>query len=714
MKAITAKFGVVLVCGAGAALAAGAMMTSSSQSESSAPASSDVRSNEARVERALAPVMAAPAAQSATASDKPVLAGAPDGCAFEKGAIAAYSLHGKDTASIDALGFGIQGDAEAVEIESKYSATLRTEVLEVSDDGALVLGALDEFRSTAVREDARVRAPFLFRVGSDCNLLGFAHGASLHEGYARIQQALLHDLTYQVPTGNISTFYEGQDTLGNVAGKVALRDGTVEKRITSLEPWSAGMGSLSGVDSAISVITPADAKVGGWFARVAFTGHYTGTGITATRMLDAKREDAAGENSLVGASRQEKDYVWADLLHRTIPLDEGAAVSRRELKQRDAVRDKSVDTILDRLVERVDNKAGIQQTWPELRTYLEARPEMVQVVADKIIRDEIPAQATMGAFIALGNTRNPEAKQALESIVHDPSIASFDRVRAMFSLVDRADVGDAFALELARLAASLTDDSKSKAEHLTARHALLALGMMSGRKPNREDIKKIAVAAVEDALAKAPNAIIASPAYGALMNIGDPALLSLIEDIPDHPDFSTREVAAIAMRRMPPSETAEFTRRWLVKEKDWRVKITLYHSLELQTFAAQEMTSREVIELAIADLEKRPGAITRKALVRLLGRATLEMAPEDPLRKRIEGEFAAMIPFEVENRTGLYRIIAPHVDPATLRLALTGQLDRGNDPTRPTQPSPGPTAGIDDAETPSLSSAVSGQIRSAK
>lgn len=704
MKTITAKFGVVLLCGTGAAIAASAIMTVSDKPARDAVpvAAPDAKVDRSRVERATTQV----ALSTPAASSKSATSGGVKGCIFEEGAVSSFKIEGKDAARIDPSGFGMQGDAGEIEIESSYSATLHTEVLEVGEDGALLLGQLDDFRSTAVREDARVAAPFLFRVSEGCGLQGFAHDASLQEGYARIQQALLHDMTFDVPVGDVALFFEGQDTLGEVAGRVKRIDGKLEKRVSSLRAWSLGMGSLSSVDSAITVITPAES---GWFSNLAFTGHYTGTGITSTRKLTVARQENEGATSLSKISRAEKDYVWADLLSRMIPLDEGVAISQHELKQRDAVRDKSVDTILDRLVERVDDEnVGIQDTWPELRAYMEARPEMAQVVADRIIANEIPAQATMGAFIALGNTRNAEARQALEAIVHDPSIAAFDRVRAMFSLVDRADVEDEFALQLAKLAAPLAN-SKSKEEHLTARHALLALGMMSGRKPNREDIKKIAVDAIRDALASAPNSIIASPAYGALMNVGDPALLAMIEDIPDHPDYSTREVAAIAMRRMPPSKTAEFTRRWLAKEKDWRVKITLYHSLELQTFAAQEMTSREVVELAVADLEKRPGAITRKALVRLLGRAAQEMDPTDPLRERIEGELAAMIPFEVENRTGLYLTIAPFVDPATLRQALMRQPTQDNSPTDPL-----PGSGVIDADTPSLSSAVSGPLRSAK
>ena len=296
---------------------------------------------------------------------------------------------------------------------------------------------------------------------------------------------------------------------------------------------------------------------------------------------------------------------------------------------------------------------------------------MAKVVADRLVTDEIPSEATMAAFIALGNTRTIEAKTSLLEIVRNGSFTSFDRVRAIFSLVDRADVGDDLAHELAALAAPLAA-RENLGRHLVARHALLALGMLSGLNPQRDDIKQIAVAAIRKALSEAADSGIASPAYGAFSNIGDHELLPLISDVVDHPDYSTREVAALATRRMDPTKTAAFTRGWLEKEKDWRVKLTLYHNLELQTFEARKMTSRGVLELALTDLEQGPGVLTRKALVRLLGRAMRDMDGSDPLRRRIERVFTSMVRFEIDNRTGLYRPLTEHLDPTLIREGITG------------------------------------------
>ena len=64
------------------------------------------------------------------------------------------------------------------------------------------------------------------------------------------------------------------------------------------------------------------------------------------------------------------------------------------------------------------------------------------------------------------------------------------------------------------------------------------------------------------------------------------------------------------------------------------------------------------------DLRERPGPLTRKAIVRLLSRAKAE-DPEDTLG--IEALFLELIPEELHSRSGLYSVMAPHVNPLELR-----------------------------------------------
>ena len=62
---------------------------------------------------------------------------------------------------------------------------------------------------------------------------------------------------------------------------------------------------------------------------------------------------------------------------------------------------------------------------------MEAKPDAAREVIDKMKRAELPSEATMGAYLALGNMRTPQAKAALEgsddpflSIRHNPYVAT--------------------------------------------------------------------------------------------------------------------------------------------------------------------------------------------------------------------------------------------------------------------------------------------------
>ncbi|CAN0446410.1 unnamed protein product, partial [Laminaria digitata] len=189
------------------------------------------------------------------------------GCEFRVGDRASYAIEGEDAASIEPLRFGLKGNASATEVKSSYKGSLNTEVLEVEEGHALLLGELANFRSTAVRQDGKLSRSFLFRVGADCAIQGFAYHSELPAGYARIQQALLHDLSYQIPGATkVGALFEGEDALGKLAGEVRQVEvdgrAMLEKRVDALEPWSTGMGSLTMVDSHRARITPSKA---GWF-----------------------------------------------------------------------------------------------------------------------------------------------------------------------------------------------------------------------------------------------------------------------------------------------------------------------------------------------------------------------------------------------------------------------------------------------------------------
>jgi hypothetical protein len=276
-------------------------------------------------------------------------------------------------------------------------------------------------------------------------------------------------------------------------------------------------------------------------------------------------------------------------------------------------------------------------------------------------RIELPAEATMGVYIALGNARTPQALAALEGVMEDERAPVIERSRAILALIDRDDVDLGLAGYLQEKSNDIAS-GQTEGARVLARQSILALGAMSGRKPWDEDLKASALAQAARLLEETRDmdAAYQRPVFGALANIGDPSSLSMVSYIPDHLDADVREAAAIIFRRMPPEESSEFAARWLANETDANVKRKLWHTIELQTFDAREMISREVLEFALRDLRQRPGFITRKALIRLLGRAREEM-PKDELG--ISDAFAELIPFEFEQNSGFHRMMDEHIEP---------------------------------------------------
>jgi hypothetical protein len=264
----------------------------------------------------------------------------------------------------------------------------------------------------------------------------------------------------------------------------------------------------------------------------------------------------------------------------------------------------------------------------------------------------------MTAYIALGNARTDEAKAALNGIMKDEQAPFVDRTRAILSLVDRRDVGPSLAHYLSDKATKISS-GETKSERLLARQAMLAVGTMSGMRPEDPQLKDIAVGSIERGIEANAHPMSRRPVYGALANVGDPALLRLVREIPDHPDADMRKSAAAVVRRMPPAETADFVGRWLDREQNWRVKDVLYRTVERQTFDAGKHPGERVLAHAIDDLKQKPGPMTRKALIRILGRG-LEQMDEDELG--IEETLLEMIPYEVAERSGLYGVIAEQID----------------------------------------------------
>ncbi len=600
----------------------------------------------------------APQVDAASKASRPAPGERQNGCTFEAGESLAYHVSTRDVATLDLSGL-VPANAmpSGNELRVETSSKLELQAATVEPEGTVFVARFTEVAADSVVDDAKLEEPFLVRIGRDCSIDGFAYKRGVDAGYARVQQALLHELSWAQPTG-AETELEVRNGVGSFGAQVRSGEASLTQTFGSFEPWAVGPTALDTVESSLVEIRLGSSP---WFEELQGRATMKGPRSTVEHEVRASFLGAKAP-SLTGASTDETNYVWADLLPTEIPLAERQPLTKSELLALADARKLTVDEAVDQYVARSnDPNVGIQDSWPPLKTFLEAKPEAAQEVIEKLKRREMPAEATMGAYIALGNAHTPEAKSALEGVMRDEAAPVIERSRAILALIDRPDVGADLAGYLGEKSQKLAGETKG--DRVLARQSLLALGAMSGRKAHDEDIKQMALREISQRLEDTRDLSEAyqRPVFGALANVGEPDTLSMIAHIPSHPDPNVREAAAIVFRRMPPAESAEFAAQWLAVETNPNVKRALWHTMELQTFDARANYPAEVLQFAVRDLRERPGPITRKALVRMLARAKAEMPGDDELG--IEDLFVELLPYEYEQKSGFEKFMHDAISP---------------------------------------------------
>jgi hypothetical protein len=599
--------------------------------------------------------------------------GARHGCRFQVGETLGYSIDVRTDATVDPqrAGLGAGRGNGPVQVHKAVRTDLQLKTLTVdADKGAVLLAAYRNMQGDT--EAPNLAAPFLLRVDPACRIAGYARFDKTPSAYGRTQQAIAHELAWRWTEGDATVDEASENGIGAYVARHAAVDGTdgprVERTVlTYTALWSSGQAPGGGGRAAPAVprgsslvVDPGD---GAWFQSM--RGDETLQGISATdsHTVLAVARIAPEPRAFDAASIDQKRYVWEDLLPRTFMLRALPEVTQRDLRQRDAMRGLTLDQALAAFLRRVKSGQNFSETWPELKVYLEARPEMARELMRRLRANELPPEAEAAAFLALGKAMTPEAREALLATMRDSSAEVIDRSRSLFALVDRPDVDVSLAREMATNALAI-DSGGSRAERIYARESALAVGMMAGLRGDTEpDIKAVAVAAVPQLLALGDTATSLSPAFGAIGNIGDPAMLAYVSPYTESPDAAVREVAARSVRRMAPQETGDFEAAWLQRETDPNVKRELYSTISKQSYDAQQPVAAGVVQRAIADLQSNPGLLTRKAIIQILG----PLAATDPQAK---AALMNQIAYETKQSSGLYSVIAGYLSPADVAAAV--------------------------------------------
>lgn len=615
-------------------------------------------------------------------------------CTFAAGERLAFSLQSTTAARLDLEAFGRARDVPVPQTNASTRASLDLEVLHADEPaGAVLLARLHQLDPETVARTGELSQPFLVRVRRDCAIAGFARERSAVLAEARAQQAMVHELLWQVPPQDQAeasasnglgayqaVFARGQDARGAFAQRRIVR---------YLRGWATPHEKLSVTDSLLTV------RYGNrpWFDSMEGVEELSGagTGTSRTRLTVATR--APTDEVLTDAPRDLSRYVWEDLLPRRLAAQasRGYTFSTEDRRRQAEQADVTYAEAMNSAAATILTNPNLDSQWRGIATWLEAHPEQIPTAAGTFLHPDCPMKLQMVGFMALGKTRLPEARDVLLEIRANRSVGTWNRIRSTFALVGREDVGVELARALRSDARALTG---SGPEAKYARHALLGLGMMAGLRTGRDaEVSGEAQAAVDEALSAATTADKLSPVFRSIGNIGDPAMRPLVERWRRHQDVEIRALVPHAMRRWPWQAAEQFTLEWLREETAPDVKQALYEVVLGQLVDSRAQASDALVQQALTDLQAGPRLFTRQSLASILG-------PAAETRPQLQVALATQAANELGTRSGLYDALSQYVDAATMERALqaSGWLEQRASDRYP--PVPQGAAQGDDEVTP--------------
>jgi hypothetical protein len=535
------------------------------------------------------------------------------GCSFAPGQQQTWSLAAHSTTRMVTPA----SDGHPMVFDADLRGRLSLEVLSTQGGRGTLVGQLTELSVQANGVDDDLSTPFVVEVDASCRLTRFGRWQKAELRAARNQQALLWEALFSTD----ATALEGESGLGLYRATQTSREGVVTREVSTYPVlWQSDARDVP-VDGRATIT-----RGGLWFSSLHASQQLTSPDFDLASSLALERTE--GQGAFTAQQRQVDAYVWEDLLPLRVP---GPAVARAptaaDLKLREDSTHQTLDEALAGLSRRSNaTMTNLQDSWPALAAWFEVHPSRIPEAVAQLRQGKLTGDSTRMAFsIALGNAHVPEAREALLELKRDVSAPPIERTRAMFSLVDRADVGASFAQELATDAQALSSTATRTQSYL-ATESLLALSMMSGLRGDLET-RELARATVKTALLSADLKVV-KVALAAAGNTGDARLLPEVDVLSRHADAKVREASADAMRRMPPRATDELVVQWLAREHHPFVKRHLYSAVQRQHFDAHFPASEALARQALADLPGTESKLARRAMIRLVADSSIAKQPD--------------------------------------------------------------------------------------
>lgn len=577
-------------------------------------------------------------------------------CGFSPSYRASYHYEGKVSSKV--LISPMAGDA--IDGVQTFEGTLALEAVVREGTDWLVLAQFQDMNDETMKaHGADFTQPFMMKVGSRCELKGFGRAKAASRLAAQVQQIAMHDAWVFVPLEGRSESVSYENGTGLASASVTRSGRVVTRQIH-------GYHSVWRTKARLQVLhSLARAELGEhWLERFESTeGISAGLLQSALATLKLERRPLASAEISATLSRQAKDYVWESLLHSTFAEVAGVdAVPPSERPYMERMKNHTLESAFSTMMQKVEAKENIESQWHEMTGFLNQHPAQIEEYAKGLVASDFPQEGKAVAFMALGRTVHPQAREALMQIRGQMASGSLDRMRATLALVTRKDVGIELAHELRKDA--LTSDPTRQDEYYNS-NAAMHLGILGRLQAQDAEVVAVAKETALTLLRRAGDDPVAlmSP-LGAIGNLAEPSLLSTLEGYTRHPDPKVRAQVPRGFRQYPYAQTEKLMADWLRRETDWEVKQEIFNILYHQLADAQRSAGEPIVREAVKHLAEQPRVLSRQSMIHILGQVKNNY-PE--VREQLLNQLAV----EFGNRSGLYSQITHYLLPEEITLALS-------------------------------------------
>ncbi len=610
----------------------------------------------------------APATTPAPQTSAPLaVAGVPDDatfCRFARGETHRFAYSSTTHSEVRPVLPGVRPDDTPPQLSStELTGALSLEVLEVTAADAVLLARLSGINAQArqLLGDA-VEAPFLVAVDARCEVTRVARHKDTPRPVATAHGVVANELAFSVPTGDAPEERRFTTALGVQRALVLAGNEPgqyLRKALAYASRWNPKLLEVDVTDGEV------DARRGSsrWFDSLRGLEQVSGGAVQFSKSEWSLQRQPPEAAALAKASRTLTDYVWenpfaADAREEQVTQQGDSQDHQRRVA---AMREVAYPMALERFNLLLQAGANINDQWRDMAAFLDAHPQQVPAFVEHITAPDFPAGYKAPAFLALGQARTPAARDALLGLYRERDQQPADRMRSSLALALRADVGAPLAKELK---AEALRPAQSPEEAGVSRQAVLHLGVLAGARPGEQEITEEATALVQQLASTARTPEDWSVVFGLVGNLAEGTLLSQVERWTHLQDPEIRQHVPRALRRYKVDRAQPIFVEWLGREQSPAVKRELFNVIHHMYVDANRPVGDALRGEALRHLREQPQVLTRQSLLHIL-------APYVGTHAEVREAFKRQLVVELEERSGLYSLVAEYLPAASIYQALS-------------------------------------------